>query len=133
MSKKAKPKITEEPVESQSDMEEIAILPSTNPSSIGQMAFSPEGIEYRMSIRDYQNLSGPPLRFNRKATNRIMGKRNKSPSEKDHDSKRKRALEDIFDIISNQEQVGPSSTSSATGGTCQYKGQVISYKKRRNG
>ena len=114
-------------------MEEITILPKVCPSSTEQIACSPSGIEYNMSIRDYQNLSGAQVRVNRKATNRIMGNRKQSPSERDRNEKRKRALGEIFDIICDQEEEEMDNSSPIKKGICYYHDQEIPYTKKTKG
>jgi len=110
-------------------MEEIEILPTVGNSMADSNVSSPSGIEYSMSIRDYQSLSNSNLKVNRKKTNRIMGNRKRAPSEKDRDNRRKRALGEIFDIISEQEENGPNPTDEETNHICLYQGKEIQYVK----
>jgi hypothetical protein len=111
-------------------MEEIEILPRVGNSVTDSNVSSPLGCEYSMSIRDYQSLSNSNLKVNRKKTNRIMGNRKRAPSEKDKDNKRKRALGEIFDIISEQEENDPNPTDEETKHICLYQGREIQYVKR---
>ena len=116
--------------EPKSDMDEIDILPEDNPGNNGQVINTPTGAEYGMSIRDYQNLSRSNLKINKKKTNRIRGNRKRSPSEIDQDRKRKKALGEIFEMISKQEEEDPGLQKTVNDKVCTYKGQVIPYKKR---
>ena len=111
-------------------MEEIEILPKQNNEATTPTVTSPSGIEYSMSIRDYQNLSNSSLKINRKKTNRIMGNRKRSPSEIDRNLKRRKALEEIFDMISKEEEDNLSQADTTINKVCTYKGQDIPYKKR---
>ena len=112
-------------------MDEIDILPN-NSGNNGQTIHTPTGAEYRMSIRDYQNLSRSNLKINKKKTNRIIGNRKRSPSEIDQDKKRKIALEEIFEMISKQEEEEDRDLENPDKKrVCKYKGQEIPYKKRR--
>ena len=54
----------------ESEMDEIDILPNDNSRNNGQVVHTPTGVEYSMSIRDYQNLSRSNLKINKKKTNR---------------------------------------------------------------
>lgn len=115
-------------------MDEIEILPQQGSPVAIQLAVSPRGESYSMSIRDYQSLGGAPLKVNRKGSNRIMGNRKQSPSEKDRDSRKKQALTEIFDLISHQEEERASLTSSSSvKRICHYHGRDIPYTKRTKG
>lgn len=119
-------------VEDNESMDEIDILPQRGSPGESRSASSPSGVTYSMSIRDYQCLSGPSVKFNLKSTNRIMGNRTRSPSEQDRDKKRKQALTEIYDLISEQGSDGPSEPGPSKR-VCHYKGQDISYIKRSKG
>ena len=114
-------------------MEEIEILPRSQSPHVG-LTGSPDGVEYTMSIRDYQSLGTSSLKVNRKATNRIQGNRKRSPSERDRDEKRLRALNDLFSIISEQEYENPEPLGPSplpTRRICRYEGRDIPYTKRQ--
>jgi hypothetical protein len=62
-----------------------------------------------------------------------MGNRKRSPSEIDKDTKRKRALEEIFDIISKQQGDDPDPEEPEIKKICKYKGRDVPYVKRTKG
>ena len=114
-------------------MDEIEILPEQGSPKAEQLLLSPSTESYNMSIRDYKSLVSPGLKTNKKVTNRIMGNRKKSPSEIDRGRERKRALAEIYDIVSEQESIHPTPLDSTVIPVCHYKGKKIPYKKRVKG
>ena len=114
-------------------MDQIEILPRRQSLPYKKTVESPEGVEYSMSIRDYQSLATSNLKVNKKGTNRIRGNRLRAPSEKDRDEKRARALDEIFRTIKDQEARKPSSpdTDHTLNRTCHYNGRDIPYSKRQ--
>jgi hypothetical protein len=114
-------------------MDQIEILPRRQSLPYKETVESPEGVEYSMSIRDYQSLATSNLKVNRKGTNRIRGNRIRAPSEKDRDEKRARALDEIFHTIKKQEARKPSSpdTDHTVDKICHYNGRDIPYSKRQ--
>ena len=111
-------------------MNEIELSPEHSSPKARQLISSPPSETHSISIRDYMKLNSPDVRVNRKATNRIMGNRKRPPSEVERSKKRKKALAEIYDIVTEQEEENPTPLDSKTITTCQYKGKTIPYKKR---
>ena len=59
-----------------------------------------------------------------------MGNRKRSPSEIDRTVKRRKALGEIFDMISKEEDENLDQAATTIDKVCTYKGQDIPYKKR---